>query len=96
VCWTALRTATRSSFVNGRKRRQITGRVILKKFGLPESYLSRLEKWAYAFNKGLGAIQPSAETLDLVEEIVVEMQGRIHNRDHAPAALLLPTIFYRN
>jgi pimeloyl-[acyl-carrier protein] synthase len=55
--------------------RQITGRVILKKFGLPESHLSRLEKWAYAFNKGLGAIQPSVETLDLVEEILVEMQG---------------------
>jgi cytochrome P450 len=54
--------------------RQITGRVILEKFGLPESYLARLEHWAFAFNQALGTLKPPADALDTTELIFGEMQ----------------------
>jgi pimeloyl-[acyl-carrier protein] synthase len=55
--------------------RQITGRVILKKFGLPERELSRLKNWSVAFNTGLGGvIAPSPEVMDTVERSIAEMQ----------------------
>lgn len=54
--------------------RQITGRVILEKFGLPESDLPRLKRWAYTFNAGLGGVQPSPEMLAGVEQSIAEMQ----------------------
>jgi pimeloyl-[acyl-carrier protein] synthase len=55
--------------------RPITGRVIMKKFGLHERELSRLKNWSVAFNTGLGGvIAPSAEVMDSVERSIAEMQ----------------------
>ena len=55
--------------------RQITGRVILRKFGLPERYLALLPKWSYTFNTGLGGVvDPTLEVMDGVEQSFAEMQ----------------------
>ena len=55
--------------------RQITGRVILQKFGLPATYLPNLPKWSYSFNTGLGGVvDPTIEVMDSVEHSMVEMQ----------------------
>ncbi len=54
--------------------RQITGRVILNKFGLPERELERLKRWSVAFNTGLGGVvDPSLEVMDEVESSIREM-----------------------
>jgi cytochrome P450 len=70
--------------------RQITGRVILKKFGLPETELPRLKNWSYTFNTGLGGVvEPSLEVMDGVETSIAEMQEvflpEIARRRSAPA-----------
>jgi pimeloyl-[acyl-carrier protein] synthase len=55
--------------------REITGRVILNKFGLPESVLPRLKDWSVAFNVGLGGVvAPSEAVLDAVEHYMREMK----------------------
>jgi cytochrome P450 len=55
--------------------RQITGHVIMNKFGLPEAVFPNLKRWSVAFNVGLGGVvQPSMEILDAVESSIGEMQ----------------------
>jgi pimeloyl-[acyl-carrier protein] synthase len=55
--------------------RQITGRVILKKFGLADSYLARLPKWSFTFNAALGGVvDPTLEVMDGAEHSFAEMQ----------------------
>lgn len=55
--------------------RQITGRVILNKFGLDESELDRLRYWSVSFNVGLGGVvDPSLEVMDDVETSIRQMQ----------------------
>jgi pimeloyl-[acyl-carrier protein] synthase len=54
--------------------RQITGRVILNIFGLPDTVLPRLKEWSVAFNVGFGGVQaPSIEVMDRVERCMAEM-----------------------
>jgi cytochrome P450 len=55
--------------------RAITGRVILNKFGLPESVFPKLKNWSVSFNIGLGGVvAPSPEVMDGVENSLHEMQ----------------------
>ena len=55
--------------------RQITGRVILQKFGRSATYLPNLPKWSYSFNTGLGGVvDPTIEVMDAVEHSMAEMQ----------------------
>ncbi|HLY55795.1 MAG TPA: cytochrome P450, partial [Stellaceae bacterium] len=59
--------------------RQITGRVILHKFGLEERYLDKLRDWSFAFNAGLGGtVEPGPEAMDRVEQAIAEMQVIFH------------------
>jgi cytochrome P450 len=56
--------------------RQITGRVILRKFGLPDTLLPNITRWSIAFNTGLGGVvEPTLEVLDEVEACIAEMRG---------------------
>ena len=56
--------------------RQITGRVILQKFGLSADYLKNLPQWSYTFNSGLGGVvEPTLEVMDGVERSFAEMHA---------------------
>jgi cytochrome P450 len=56
--------------------REITGHVIMNKFGLPDSVFPKLKRWSVAFNIGLGGVvRPSMEILDEVESSIAEMHG---------------------
>jgi pimeloyl-[acyl-carrier protein] synthase len=57
--------------------RAITGRVILRMFGLPESYIANFQRWSFALNAALGAPQPPAEHLDLAETTLREMKAAL-------------------
>jgi pimeloyl-[acyl-carrier protein] synthase len=69
--------------------RQITGRVILHKFGLSDEYLQHLKKWSVSFSSGLGGVvEPGPTVMDTVEESIAEMQeifkGEIARRRARP------------
>ncbi len=69
--------------------RQITGRVIMNKFGLDAQVYPKLKRWSVAFNIGLGGVrQPSVEVMDEVEACMQEMQvvfkAEIDRRRAAP------------
>lgn len=59
--------------------RQITGHVIMNKFGLGEETYAKLKDWSVAFNTGLGGVvAPSAAVMDAVEQSLREMQDVFH------------------
>jgi pimeloyl-[acyl-carrier protein] synthase len=57
--------------------RAITGRVILRMFGLPESYVANFENWSLALNSTFGAPQPTAADLDAAERALREMRAAL-------------------
>lgn len=55
--------------------REITGRVILHIFGLPDHVRGKLKEWAYHFNAGFGNGRPTPEAMDKVEQCLCEMEA---------------------
>jgi pimeloyl-[acyl-carrier protein] synthase len=68
--------------------RAITGRVILRIFGLPETHLAQLQRWASAINT-FGSVAPTPEILADVEACLAEMavvfKAEIGKRMEAPS-----------
>jgi pimeloyl-[acyl-carrier protein] synthase len=53
--------------------RQLTGAVILRLLGLPESYLPRMKHWTDTVTRALTTFAPKPEWLDALESVVIDM-----------------------
>jgi cytochrome P450 len=55
--------------------RAITGRVILRLFGLPEELLGKFQFWSVSLNEALGVVNASGAALELAEQTLREMKA---------------------
>jgi cytochrome P450 len=55
--------------------REIPQRMILRLFGLPETYRDRMSRWVATTTQTFGNAQVSPETLDLCEAVLLEMRS---------------------
>jgi cytochrome P450 len=53
--------------------RQLTGAVILRLLGLPETYLERMKYWTDTVTRALTTFSPQPEWLDALEAVVIDM-----------------------